>query len=164
MTHLITNIGQARANILRFPAVVQGDASMRARLGFHRAWYAERDANGAWVFGPSKFIGYKGLDGDSYNPKQLDGRETERQLDQWYEEVPVRSPLFDELDRELRAFLASHRKAPSKLFRISVPSGEAAKAGEGAADHTQPSKIAELIIAVGRNLPIAEQKRIKAAF
>jgi hypothetical protein len=158
MAKVVASIREAIANIPRFEREVAKNADLRDRLPFARAWYAVREDDG-WHFGPSKFIGYQGLNADEYvaESQELDGRRTERQLNQWFVTVGETDPLFDELSEALREFLDKHGKVPSNLARINV-ARDTYEANDGL-----DRAIADLMIAVARRLPAAEQKRLRAA-
>ena len=87
-----------------------------------RAWYVYIK-NGKYYFGPSKYIGYQNIDAKSYckQRKELDGRMTEKALSNWYEEISIKHPDFEELSSELSKFCSKYGKKPNSLFRINIP-------------------------------------------
>src|SRR4051812_17808454 len=114
MSILVTNPRDAISNVLRFEAQLARNSGLRARLAYARSWYAHPRDGGDWRFGPSKFIGYQGMTAKEYlNEESRDGRRTERQLGEWFVQVPAQDPLHDELNRALHAFLRRYSKIPS---------------------------------------------------
>jgi uncharacterized protein HemY len=121
MSKIVASERQALANINRFIRELDASPGLQARLGFARAWYADRGSDGNWRFGPSKFIGYERMTAEEYlNEDPRDGRRTEKQLTQWFEEVPEGTELHEELSSCLVAFLEQYGKTPSAKVRISV--------------------------------------------
>ena len=109
--------------IHRFADEVRRSRQLAGRLSYVRAWYAEQDENGRWWFGPSKFVGYEGLDAATYVElwnTGLDGRKTEAHLQRWFREIDSSSGLYGHLNSELSAFLALYDKAPNRKKRINV--------------------------------------------
>lgn len=163
MSTLVSNERSALNNIRRFPRELKGNATLKSRLAYARAWYAHRDIEGEWHFGPSKFIGYEGMTAEEYvNEEGRDGRVTERQLGQWFTQVPDGTPLHGELDQALRSFLERHGKMPSALYRINVSKAFYAEHVD------QPNSldermIADLIIAVSTRLSASERERVRVA-
>jgi uncharacterized protein (DUF433 family) len=114
----------AVANIRAFQAEVSRHPELAKRLGFAHAWYATRDA-GKWVFGPSKFIGYRDNSAKRYLKLSgalgpADGRRTERLLGEWFQEIDPGTPLGRDLAAALREFLARWGRSPRSPVRISV--------------------------------------------
>jgi len=138
---------------------VSGNGDLRDRLPFARAWYTVRGDDGRWQFGPSKFIGYRGLSAADYvkESRELDGRRTERQLAQWFVTVSPRDPSYDELNEALGDFLEGFSKAPSNLARINILRDETEQ------DETIDRAIVDLMIAVSRRLPQSERNRLRSA-
>lgn len=163
MSILVTNPHEAISNILRFEAQLDRSSDLRARLAYARSWYAHPNEDGDWCFGPSKFIGYQGMTATEYlNEESRDGRRTERQLGEWFIEIPPQDPLHGELSRALHAFLSQYGKTPSSLSRINVSRElyEARTAAGGAQLHRA---VADLLILVARQLPGPERTRVRAA-
>lgn len=159
MTSVVASAREALENIARFPNEVSGNGELRDRLPFARAWYAVRSDDGGWQFGPSKFIGYRGLSAADYikESQELDGRRTERQLTQWFVTVGPQDPLYDELNEALGDFLEGFGKAPSNLARINILRDEAEQ------DEAIDRAIVDLMITVSRRLPPSERSRLRSA-
>jgi hypothetical protein len=163
MSILVTNPHEAISNILRFETQLKKGSGLRARLAYARSWYAHPSEKGGWCFGPSKFIGYQGMTAKEYlNEESRDGRRTERQLGEWFIEIPPQDLLHGELNQALHAFLRRYGKTPSSLSRINVSRElyEARMAAGGARLHRA---VADLLILVARQLPTPERMRVRAA-
>jgi len=168
MAKLATNPNDVIEAITQFASKVEGSEGLQERLAYARAWYAVRDIDDNWVFGPSKFIGYKGLTANEYlHPRNtLDGRKTEAHIAQWFNEVGEKSPLHEELWDKLADFLSVYGKEPSRKARINVLNEDRDKhiADLDGGDHH--AKIVSLILEVTRGLPSTHlnelKKRLKA--
>jgi uncharacterized protein (DUF433 family) len=139
---LVTAFAEARRNIRDYQLKVVEDEDLRGRMSYVRAWYADRTANGEWLFAPSKWTGYQapGSRLADAGAGQRDGRETERALEQWYEVVKSTDRLHGEMFAALQAFLSELGQVPNKLARINKPrggfEGEAAETEWSAADRS----------------------------
>lgn len=163
MSTIVPTARGALNNIRRFAREVKNSAVLQGRLAYARAWYAHRDVEGDWHFGPSKFIGYEDMTAEEYaNEEGRDGRITERQLGQWFSQVPEGTPLYEELDKALRTFLKKYGKVPSSLSRINVATDVHEEHFGGPALRDDRA-IADLLIAVARRLPEQERDRVRAA-
>ena len=162
MQRLVLTPEEAKSNILDFADAVVQHPKLRGLLGYFRAWYAEKDGSGQWKVGPSKVVGYHFDSLDEYESESLDGRETEAQLQSWYEVISADDVEFAEIDATLKAFLAINRKTPSSLYRLNVRR-ETHKVSSKAKISEASSHIADLVIAVCNDLPSHERTRIKAA-
>lgn len=163
MSTLVSTSRQALRNVARFSKELEGSADLQSRLAYARAWYAYRDDDGEWHFGPSKFCGYQDMTAEEYvNDDPRDGRRTERQLAQWFTEVPENDPLYEELTGGLTALLSEYGKAPSAKMRINVTT-EFYEAHVAAGDTPLDRTVADLMIAVAKRLPQAERNRVRAA-
>lgn len=152
MTKLVTTPAKAKENILSYRDFISGDPDLVKSLSQNRAWYAVKDGD-AWRFGNSKIIGYDGLTPEGYDPYKLDGRQTEAVLQNWFVEVGLNDPHYDELWDELAEFLDGFDKKPSKLARINVLKSEVRPTEEKRAD-----AICDMIVEVARGL---DEERIK---
>ena len=122
MSKIVVSPAQAFANILKFEHEVRRSPDLQARLAYARAWYAHKDKNGEWRFGPSKFVGYQEIDAETYlrTAEESDGRRTEAQLRADFKVVDPTTALYQELSSALIAFLAKYGKTPSMKIRINV--------------------------------------------
>jgi hypothetical protein len=150
-------------NIERFGREVEQSPELQARLAYARAWYAHQDSRGKWKFGPSKFVGYDGLDAKDYikSAEERDGRRTEAQLQEWFTVVNPSSELYSQLSSALFAFLAKFGKAPSTKMRINVLKNvyDATVADEQTDSN---DNIVELMVAVAKSLPSSHLAKLRA--
>lgn len=164
MTKIASSADTVLANITRFQDELEDSTDLQDRLAYARAWYAYKDNKGRWQFGPSKFVGYEGLDAGSYikTAQDNDGRRTEAQLQQWFTVVEPGSDLHDEISADLFTFLAFYGKTPSTKMRIGVLN-DVYKEHFG--EPNMNAAIVELIVAVAKTLPadLAAKLRLKLA-
>lgn len=162
MSKLVSKPSEVRDNAVRFELEVDTSPTLQDRLAYARAWYAFKTKNG-WQFVPSKFGGYTNMTAKEYLNNDLrDGRRTEKQLAQWFTEVPEDSELFTELYGELVALLETYQKAPSTAARISVLNEVYTEHfGETAADGSDTA-IVDLMLLVAAKLSPSELARLKA--
>ncbi|WP_246678085.1 HNH endonuclease signature motif containing protein [Mesorhizobium sp. B1-1-7] len=113
-------------NIRRYNRDLTDSAELQNRLSNHIDWYAIPDRPGAWLFGPSKFIGYRDMNAERY----LESREN-AELHGWDTEGNAK-PLNDafvlvdkatdaDVITELNRFLATygkHLNARAKLKKM----------------------------------------------
>jgi hypothetical protein len=152
---LITSLQQLIENIRRYAT---GAEELSELMAYSRAWYALRSKDG-WLLAPSKFIGYEGMDAKTYRRErssQLDGRATEKVLEQWSSLIEEGHPQYDELHAALAALFAHHGKTPNTLARISIVHSD------GAPAHVAPpDELVNLLAAVYRRLPAAKQSEFR---
>ncbi|MFS2015042.1 hypothetical protein ACEN88_00505 [Massilia sp. CT11-108] len=124
---LVHSVDDAKANIARFNRIINGGTGKErlVKLLSHvQAWYAvEKD--GAFEFGPSKFIGYKDMTADLYADEtgstgRLDGRVTEKKLSAWATPIAQDDPRYEQAHRALSQFCAKFRAFPNARARISI--------------------------------------------
>ena len=124
MPALASTLHVVAANINRFAYEVRRNPALANRLAYFRAWYAEQGEDGRWRFGPSKFVGYEGLDGETYLELStrhcLDGRITEPHVQQWFMEINTSAELYELLSAKLSAYLAQYGKSPNGRMRINI--------------------------------------------
>lgn len=161
MSQLVVAPHQAIENILGFHKDLAGSMELQDRLPYARAWYAYQDDLGAWHFGPSKFIGYKGMTAQEYlDEDPRDGRRTERQLRQWFSPLEPDSDVYHEVNDALIEFLNRYGKTPSAKMRISITNEHREKLlTEGA--ETIPSTVVDMMLAVARMLPPEQRERLR---
>jgi uncharacterized protein (DUF433 family) len=119
---VVMSLEEAIGNIERYARAVEDHPELASRITQHPAWYAAKDRSGRWIFGPSKFIGYRGQDAPTYlaGYSRQDGKETEPTLRQWFEQVDLGSALGRELRQEFVRFAERFGKAPNARWRVSV--------------------------------------------
>lgn len=108
-------------NVGEFNKSLDEGKDLQGSLSFFRAWYyiPELDA-----VGPSKFIGYKDMTAGEYvgrYKQDLDGRETESVLKQWFEVLEGDSPKDKYVAAKVEQLLQRYDKRPSKAFRCGAP-------------------------------------------
>jgi uncharacterized protein (DUF433 family) len=118
----VADANAAKDNIRRFERELMAHPTMAEILAYARSWHACRDEGGAWILGPSKFVGYENNSGDAYRKShnEDDGRVTERILSHWFKPVEPGTALHGELTGVLRRLFARYGKTPNKLTRINV--------------------------------------------
>lgn len=128
MPRVVTSFDELARNIVTYREGVRAEPRLAARIKQHPAWYAVRDGAGGWMFGPSKFIGYAGMDTASYLGRydRKDGKETEQVLRQWFTPVDPHTALGRELRLAFEHFAAAFGKVPNARWRVSVPTEELA--------------------------------------
>jgi ElaB/YqjD/DUF883 family membrane-anchored ribosome-binding protein len=121
---LASNINEVIENIKRFQIELNEKNKKNDlvnALGQFSNWFAYKDKSGHWIFGPSKFIGYKGISLEAYenkNQNKLDGRQTDAILHQW--KIKPSKEEYEELREKLSLFLNSYRKRIKKTAKIYV--------------------------------------------
>jgi uncharacterized protein (DUF433 family) len=125
MRKLVSSREQVVSNIRKFADEIAGSAEMQSRLGQVHDWYAFRLPDGAWAFGPSKFVGYR----DNTIKKYLEnyrtnanGGETEQALNPWSIGVESGSRLERELTNALEEFLDRWGRKPRRGNQIRLVS------------------------------------------
>ena len=125
MTHgLIDSLDQAIVNISRYQTEVQENPRLAERMKQVHAWYAVRSGDSAWLFAPSKFVGYARNTAETYLSRAdtRAGGRTEGVLKSLFVVVPSATRLGTELDKALRNFLITYgHSSPRKGARICVP-------------------------------------------
>jgi uncharacterized protein (DUF433 family) len=121
---LVSSPDQVASNIKRFAKEIAGSAEMQSRLGMVHDWYALRLSSGEWLFGPSKFVGYR----DNTIKKYLEtyqteaaGGETELALKPLSAEA-AGAKLERELTSALEEFLDRWGRKPRRGSQIRVVS------------------------------------------
>jgi uncharacterized protein (DUF433 family) len=124
MPQVVTSFEQVVRNIETYMTGVGGQPRLADRIKQHPAWYAIKDAAGRWLFGPSKFVGYRDADVVGYlsGYSRNDGRETEPALSEWFTRVDLDSSLGRELRAAFQEFAQVYGKAPNANWRVSVTS------------------------------------------
>ncbi|MFI0849259.1 DUF433 domain-containing protein [Mesorhizobium sp. IMUNJ 23232] len=120
---IVASAVEAAEGIAGYFQSVGSHPALAARLSRHPAWYAVRNAAGEWMFGPSKFVGYRGMNAEDYlvsGYDRKDGRETEPTLAAWFDEVEADTVLGMELRDAFARFAANMGKTPNKRWRVSV--------------------------------------------
>lgn len=143
MKPVVTSREEVIENIRTYCSEVAASPHLAARIGMHPAWYAFQDSDGRWLFGPSKFVGYRGATADDYLAPydRKDGREAEPALRPFSLRVEESDPLFTKLKGLFREFAARYGKTPKSSWRVSVV-GEGAASGASKAPSRLSARIA----------------------
>ncbi len=165
MPHLVGTLKDVKDNISNFQTEITDE--MKERLSYARAWYAIREEDGKWKFGPSKFIGYRNMTASKYLKKRtsnwLDGRKTESKLSDWFMPISENDELlWVTLHDELAKFLHKYGKSPSAKMRINVDRMLYQQNFAGRKEQLDDLD-ADLIIAFVKRLSPKQQARIKRA-
>lgn len=124
MLDLVDNYSEVVRNAKEFHNNI-GDEGLIKKLSQFRHWYYIEEIDG---FGPSKFIGYKDITiedykiGTSYKlctsseQSYLDGRDTVRQLKQWFQ--LINDENFESYYKKLESFLSQYNKKPNKMLQL----------------------------------------------
>lgn len=135
-------------------------------LGRFRAWYGVKKDE-EWFFGPSKFIGYEGMDAKIYvesNTESMDGRETEANLREWFPETSQSDPRWEEAYDALREFLHKFGKKPSRKMRISLISTLTIRDREGPLVPSLERVVVDSILRLAQSLPKQEVQNLRRRF
>ena len=138
MSRLVSSADEVFSSIAAYDRTARANVQFKERAGYARSWYAYRDPSGSWRFGPSKFVGYKNLSAKEYLAEsgpdgELDGRQTERVLSEWFSPVEPHTRLGRELADALRDYLAGLNQVPNARTRINVLTSQIGPAASVAA-------------------------------
>jgi hypothetical protein len=126
--NLVKNIKEVRTSIRQFNVDVERNADLASRLKMSRAWYYDPEID---MVGPSKFIGYAGMNAERYQQGlqsgQLDGRDTEPTLRKWFKVLENTSPEAAFVRARAEALLSKYGKSLSKVARFCAPIGWSTK-------------------------------------
>lgn len=122
MPGIVNSLNSVEANIHTYVAALDDFPALAGRMKQHPAWYAIKNENGEWLFGPSKFIGYQNASAENYlsSYSRKDGTETEPVLRQWFVAVDENSALGRDLRAAFTAFAQRYGKEPNARWRVSV--------------------------------------------
>lgn len=157
-------------NIKAYQSALGESEEMQRRAKYHQSWYAVRDDVGNWVFGPSKFVGYAGIDADEYiaTAVERNGRATEAHLRKWFMVIGEEDSLHSELMESLEAFLGEHGLTPRARTRINILPADGKRlsahggAGRNASSNGSDDLVA-LLVHVANGLSKEDRATIRAA-
>lgn len=144
---------------------VHSHPELANRMAHGHAFYVLEDEERPPLFGFSKFIGYDGLRPEEYlrESENLNGRDTEKILAQWFEEVRYGTRAYRELLRQLSAWLAEFGKRPreggSQKVRLMVLRPEYREANSRG---EEDRRLLELMLAVADLLPVNQRLELRA--
>ncbi len=120
---LITAEEEAITNIFRFNnALPKKRALLLDSIRYAQSWYVI-DTDDGYMFGPSKYIGYRGMEPHIYAEQHnlsMDGRLTDRQLKRWARPVDVGAIEYEPILGALNAFCQQQGVMLNKRARISM--------------------------------------------
>lgn len=156
---LVTDPTQVLGNIARLQSEFASSPELMDRASFVHAWYVDTRDPTHPKFGFSKFLGYQDLDSKTYlaQYKDLNGRDTEKVLKDWFEELRAGTPEFNRYHEMLKAWLARHGKTPRGTVRLMVLKPELL-------DHSpiEDRQLLDLIKAVADLLPAHQRHELRA--
>ena len=105
-------------NVYRFNFDLDFDAELCSRLNQFRSWYYIPDLD---QFGPSQFIGYKGMNAAEYKRGYTSGEATGRALRSFFRPIQRSNPNRKDLESKLSDLCSRYGKRPNKAHRINIP-------------------------------------------
>ncbi|AWI83035.1 hypothetical protein CEW88_04780 [Alloyangia pacifica] len=155
---VVTNAEQVLSNIARLQTELEKSQELADRLGFVHAWYVDTRKPEDPQFGFSKFAGYQDLDAETYlrNYKDLDGRNTEWVLKDFFEELRPGTSDYSHYHKQLTEWLAMLGRAPRKKVRLMVLKPEFR--GETEAEDR---RLLELLSVVAGMLPPHQRQELR---
>jgi len=133
---LVQSVGQASVNITRFNGALMASLVSKHQepladiLAGTQSWYAyeyelETPGGGGFSFGPSKFVGYKEMDRDTYLANngvngRLNGRDTEKVLSKMSTPLTASDPRYGRAYQALTDLCAHFGKSINSRARISM--------------------------------------------
>ena len=100
---------------------LENSEGLRNLLSYFRAWYYIPELD---MVGPSKYIGYKGINPESFlTERGLDGRETEPVMGKWFDQLNKESAEGRYVSDKLAELTARYGKNMNKVARFGAPRG-----------------------------------------
>jgi len=115
---LIDSYWDVLDNVLQFNYDLQFDSELSLRLNQFRSWYYIPELD---QFGPSQFVGYKGMNAAEYKRAHLNGEVTERVLGKFFRPIQRSNPNREMLESKLSDLCSRYEKTPNKTHRINIP-------------------------------------------
>lgn len=119
---LIDSVEDVILNIKVFNKDLDLSEYLISKLSYFRHWYYVEELD---LFGPSKFIGYKGntseeyRKGTNYESGYMSGIITQQRLTKLFDNIDtIDSDRSDELHQKLEYFLGCYDKKPNKSAKI----------------------------------------------
>lgn len=121
----VSSYQQVVENVKRFNAAIDAEESVIKRLSSFHHWYYIPEID---MFGPSKFIGYQGMDSEFYMTghgikgirRRKNGGETEEVLSEWFAVLFTDDKKWPVLEEKLARQFPRNKK-PRKNHTINVP-------------------------------------------
>lgn len=117
MLDLVDNYSEVVRNAKEFHDSI--DVDLIKKLSQFRHWYYIEEIDG---FAPSKFIGYMDITiedykiGTSLEQGYMDGRDTVKQLKEWFQ--PINNENYEFYYKRLEEFLSQYDKKPNKMLQL----------------------------------------------
>ncbi len=115
---LIDSYWDVLDNVQRFNFDLDFDIELSLRLNQFRSWYYIPDLD---QFGPSQFVGYKGMSASEYKRGYTSGEATERALQKFFRVIQRSNPDREMLESKLSDLCSRYEKRPNKAHRINIP-------------------------------------------
>lgn len=158
---LVTAPEEAIDNINRLQPELDRSPALASRLGQAHAFYIDDRGADDPLFGFSKFVGYVGLNAETYldGAKERSGTNTEHALSSFFEELPEGSKLYRFYHAKLTEWLAQYGKSPRKNVRLMVLKPE--HRGEIQEDNAD-RRLLDLMVSVADLLPAQQRQELRA--
>jgi len=133
---------------------------LASRLGQAHAFYIDDSGVDGPLFGFSKFVGYVGLNADTYlqGYKHRSGTNTEHALSAFFEEIDPGSKLYKSYYHKLVAWLGRYGKSPRKGVRLMALKSE--YCGEPVCEG-EDRRLLDLLISVSDLLPTQQRQELR---
>jgi hypothetical protein len=156
---VVTSANQVLENINRLQMELQNSPELVDRLGFVHAWYADTRNPERTLFGFSKFAGFQDLDAKTYlrSYKELDGRNTEWVLKDFFEELRPGTADFKRFHVELTEWMGGFGRTPRSTVRLMVLKPEFREEVSSV-----DRRLLELLSAVADMLPVEQRHELRA--
>ncbi len=119
MEDLVAKVDEVIENVRRFNMDLDARREIISQLSQFKHWYYMPSLDS---FGPSKYIGYRGMDTSRYRRgRDRDGRRTEAILRKWFVSLPKKGRPWQEMFGRVEQLLLRYGKKPNKNLRIHVP-------------------------------------------
>jgi hypothetical protein len=157
---LVTNPTEVISAISLLQAELDNSPELASRLGQAHAFYIDDSSVDGPLFGFSKFVGYVGLNADTYlqGAKYRSGTNTEHALSAFFEEIDPGSNLYKTYYDKLTTWLAQYGKSPRKGVRLMVLKSE--YRGEPACEG-EDRRLLDLLISVSDLLPTQQRQELR---
>jgi len=144
---LVTHPSQVLEAIETLQLELEASQELVGRLSQAHAFYMTENACGETIFGFSKFVGYVGLNAETYlaTASQRSGSKSEVALSLFFNEISANSSLYRHYYGKLSEFLAKYGKTPRKGVRLMVMKPEFQ---EDDAERIEDRRLLDLIVAV----------------
>lgn len=166
MPKLTTSPDGVQDNIDRYWETAHDHPDLIKDAARVKKWKAYRTGEGEWRFGPSRFVGYKGMTAEKYVERKeradggLNGTETEAHLRKWTENVPHGSKLHHQLLDALTEFLADAGLNVGKGASFSLLTVEGAADDLDAFDTAHDDAEVDALVTLSKRLSEAQMQKL----